>query len=78
MWDMNHLGPWLEDDELESLMADCPNDPERAAGVIFDQVVDEMEMRGEVYARPEQPPVQIPFWKAWLAKLLPAAISKKL
>ena len=77
MWDMNHLAPWIEDDQIESLMTDCPNDPERAAGVIFDQVIDEMEMRGEVYTPPEELPEKTPFWKRWLAKLLPARPARK-
>lgn len=77
MWDMDHLGPRIEDEEIDSLMMECPDDPERAAGVVFDQVVEEMEMHGEVYTPPQAPSTKLPFWKIWLAKLLPAAMTRK-
>ncbi len=77
MWDMEHLGPWMEDDAIEALMMECPDDPERAAGVIFDQLVEEMEMRGEIYQSPEHTSTKLPVWKIWLGKLLPAAIARK-
>lgn len=77
MWDMDHLGPRIEDEEIDSLMMECPEDPERAAGVVFDQVVEEMDMRGELYTPPQAPLTKPPFWKIWLAKLLPAAIARK-
>lgn len=76
MWDANHLGLWIDEDQIESVMAGCPEDPERAADIVFDQVVEEMEMRGEVYTPAIS--TQTPIWKTWLAKLLPTAIAKKL